>query len=666
MEPKDDYSPLDKEMVNSHSNFLVSQDLVPSSIMQDQSNMKFASGSLDNECTSINQSDDGIMNQNGSSCLQMDTVSYVGQTHDADSQANRKNSESSMSPILSSSPQDHGNMRFTMKRSPDEEYRRYSYDDNTERSYNKYMKSRNQYHPYKRQYSDVFPETLHSLSLTEKPYKNMDEMESFDNVCVPSDPETFSTHDISADTTWCNTLQYSSAQDEGSQIMLGSEVKLKSQSMVMRQQEKEQRMYWSQSPTQQIYCTPQTFPQYPTGGSYPVTYISTPHYPYQRIAPQAGMESQQPLYPKPIYSYSILIFMALKNSKTGSLPVSEIYNFMTEHFPYFKTAPDGWKNSVRHNLSLNKCFEKVENKSGSSSRKGCLWALNPAKIDKMQEELQKWKRKDPITVRKSMAKPEDLDKLIGERTEKLRSSLLACNPVGIVNTSAPMQMSMQTTLCEPTLSPTVPTSLQSMHDISGSLHTKKLLVGHEPPCYSSVPHGYPQISPAMIQQPHAMPHNQFSNLENHNEVGEQPINPQDSPIPAHTPPLHNMKMLVDHSPTRTTQDNEGELSNDIDALNPSLTDFELQGNLWEELKDDSLAMDPLNLISSAPTPPPPQYFFPNGDCVNNNNEVTTPSSTSHMGLGDIRLTTVYSSFMELDTAMSSYINTSGAKHVAIV
>lgn len=70
-----------------------------------------------------------------------------------------------------------------------------------------------------------------------------------------------------------------------------------------------------------------------------------------------------------------------------------------------QTAPDGWKNSVRHNLSLNKCFEKVENKSGSSSRKGCLWALNPAKIDKMQEELQKWKRKDPIAVRKSMAKP---------------------------------------------------------------------------------------------------------------------------------------------------------------------------------------------------------------------------------------------------------------------
>lgn len=60
---------------------------------------------------------------------------------------------------------------------------------------------------------------------------------------------------------------------------------------------------------------------------------------------------------------------------------------------------------MRHNLSLNKCFEKVENKNGNSSRKGCLWALNPAKVEKMQEELHKWRRKDPITVRRSMARP---------------------------------------------------------------------------------------------------------------------------------------------------------------------------------------------------------------------------------------------------------------------
>uniref|UniRef100_A0A0S7ER51 FOXN1 n=1 Tax=Poeciliopsis prolifica TaxID=188132 RepID=A0A0S7ER51_9TELE len=129
-------------------------------------------------------------------------------------------------------------------------------------------------------------------------------------------------------------------------------------------------------------------------------------HPLQSLSIQPHQErSAEGLFPKPIYSYSILIFMALKNSKTGSLPVSEIYSFMTEHFPYFKNAPDGWKNSVRHNLSLNKCFEKVENKNGNTSRKGCLWGLNPAKVEKMQEELHKWRRKDPTTIRRSMAKP---------------------------------------------------------------------------------------------------------------------------------------------------------------------------------------------------------------------------------------------------------------------
>lgn len=37
-------------------------------------------------------------------------------------------------------------------------------------------------------------------------------------------------------------------------------------------------------------------------------------------------------------SCSCLIAMALKNSKTGSLPVSEIYSFMKEHFPYFRVC----------------------------------------------------------------------------------------------------------------------------------------------------------------------------------------------------------------------------------------------------------------------------------------------------------------------------------------
>jgi len=119
------------------------------------------------------------------------------------------------------------------------------------------------------------------------------------------------------------------------------------------------------------------------------------------------------ILPKPGYSYSCLIALALKNSPNGSMSVSEIYKFMCEHFPYFKTAPNGWKNSVRHNLSLNKCFEKIEKPSanGTNQRKGCLWAMNPEKIQKMDEEVKKWSRKDPMAIKKAMVYPHTLEAL---------------------------------------------------------------------------------------------------------------------------------------------------------------------------------------------------------------------------------------------------------------
>ncbi|CAH1183808.1 unnamed protein product [Ceutorhynchus assimilis] len=82
---------------------------------------------------------------------------------------------------------------------------------------------------------------------------------------------------------------------------------------------------------------------------------------------------------KPPYSFSCLIFMAIEDSKQKALPVKEIYAWIVDHFPYFQNAPTGWKNSVRHNLSLNKCFQKVEKAPVSTKNlgKGSLWTVDP-------------------------------------------------------------------------------------------------------------------------------------------------------------------------------------------------------------------------------------------------------------------------------------------------
>ncbi|XP_053307469.1 forkhead box protein R1 [Spea bombifrons] len=128
-------------------------------------------------------------------------------------------------------------------------------------------------------------------------------------------------------------------------------------------------------------------------------------FPSKKLRIQRGL-TQLDSWPRPPINYCNLISLALQNSKEGSLNVQQIYSFVREHFPFFRVAPDGWKNTVRHNLCFSSSFEKSSGwVCADGNRRSCLWKLTRQGRRKFYTEMHALSDELLRVLRRSMNNP---------------------------------------------------------------------------------------------------------------------------------------------------------------------------------------------------------------------------------------------------------------------
>ncbi|KAL8854468.1 MAG: hypothetical protein Q9221_000739 [Calogaya cf. arnoldii] len=86
---------------------------------------------------------------------------------------------------------------------------------------------------------------------------------------------------------------------------------------------------------------------------------------------------------KPNYSYTSLIGMSILEAPHRRLQLFEIFRWISDTFPYYRTGKNDWTNSVLHNPSSNNAFIKVQ---GPKDDPGEVWIIVPGYEDQFLKE----------------------------------------------------------------------------------------------------------------------------------------------------------------------------------------------------------------------------------------------------------------------------------------
>ncbi|XP_016299509.1 forkhead box protein M1-like isoform X3 [Sinocyclocheilus anshuiensis] len=130
---------------------------------------------------------------------------------------------------------------------------------------------------------------------------------------------------------------------------------------------------------------------------------------------KAPEKEKDPLSERPPYSYMAMIQFAINGKKNRHMTLKEIYNWIEDHFPYFRNvAKPGWKNSIRHNLSLHDMFVRETSPDGKIS----YWTIRPeANRCLTLDQVYKQQKRGPPELKKAIPATERKMKPLLPRTD---------------------------------------------------------------------------------------------------------------------------------------------------------------------------------------------------------------------------------------------------------
>ncbi|XP_074843911.1 forkhead box protein H1-like [Carettochelys insculpta] len=120
--------------------------------------------------------------------------------------------------------------------------------------------------------------------------------------------------------------------------------------------------------------------------------------PRQRAAPEPEPDPEpEPPRPrrrkyrrhrKPPYTYLAMIALVIQAAPGRRLKLAQIIEEIGSLFPFFSEGYQGWKDSIRHNLSSNSCFSKVLKDPAKAKAKGNFWTVDVSRIPREALKLQ--------------------------------------------------------------------------------------------------------------------------------------------------------------------------------------------------------------------------------------------------------------------------------------